>query len=152
AAGLPAFRTLETAAREALGHLTYRRQLSIGELWFMAHHSRLLVSSLLLLCACASSRPAPTPGLVHAPPTATAAPDTAWPDTIDGRWVKIGKSSEGGASYIDRQTFVRDQGKGGSAWVRIYERDRSYNEVEDRFNCSAREYRITQGTAYNSQG
>jgi hypothetical protein len=118
----------------------------------MAHHSRLLVSSLLLLCACASSRPAPTPGPVHAPPTATAAPDTAWPDTIDGRWVKIGKSSEGGASYIDRQTFVRDQGKGGSAWVRIYERDRSYNQVEDRFNCSARENRITQGTAYNSQG
>jgi hypothetical protein len=117
----------------------------------MAYHHRLL-SSLLLLSACASTNPAPRPAPMQAPPTATTAPDTAWPDIMEGRWVKIGESNEGGASYIDRQTFVRDQGKGGSVWVRVYERDRSYGQVEDGFNCSAREYRIMQGIAYNSQG
>jgi len=152
AAGLPAFRTLETAAREALGHLTYRRQLSIGELWFMAHHSRLLVSSLLLLCACASSRPAPTPGLVHAPPTATAAPDTAWPDTIEGRWVKMGESQNRGGNYIDLQTLVRDQGEGGSVWVRLYHKDHAYDQLELEFICHSWKARPTQLFLYNCQG
>jgi Surface-adhesin protein E len=118
----------------------------------MAHHNRLLVSSLLLAWACASPRPAPTSAPVQAPPTATAAPDTAWPDTIEGRWVKMGESQNRGGNYIDRETLVRDGGNGGSAWVRLYHKDHAYDEQEQEFICRTWKVRATQSSSYNPQG
>ena len=66
---------------------------------------------------------------------------TYWPDIIEGRWVKIGESPNRGGSpnYIDRESLVRDQGNGGSAWVRIYYQDHGY--AVEELECLCRSWK-----------
>ena len=107
---------------------------------------------LLLLSACASTSPVPRPTPVQAPPTATTASNTEWPETIEGRWVKISESTAGSGVYIDRENFVRDHGKGGSAWVRIYDKSQAYIQLDEEFVCRGWKLRTTRWTSYDRQG
>jgi hypothetical protein len=70
---------------------------------------------------------------------------------MDGRWVKIGESNGGGV-YIDGETLVRDHGKGGSVWMRIYRKDHSFAQLEEEFLCGVWKEHSVRIISYNGEG
>jgi hypothetical protein len=121
--------------------------------WSLARAHRLLFWAMLLLSACASTSPAPRPAPVQSPPTAAAtASATEWPEIVEGRWLKLDETPDGGGNYLDPKTYVRDQGKGGSVWVRLYDKTHAYVELHEEFICRDRKLRMLQGVTYDRSG